>query len=86
MLERRLEWAPLIYTSVGITLGSIINPYFPDNIVFTFRHLLPKLTGALSVSVGNEWYPYTTTQLLENSPLALLVFVYGMLARGLSPR
>ena len=82
VLERRLEWQPLVYTAAGLGLGMLVNPYFPDNIVFFIRHLAPKLTETTTVSVGSEWYPYRTTQLLENSPLALVVFLAGAAALG----
>jgi hypothetical protein len=64
----------------------LLNPYFPDNVVFTLRHILPKLTETTAVDVGNEWYPYQTTTLLRNSPLALGAFLSGALALGLQER
>ena len=86
LLERRLEYRPLLFISAGIILGMLINPYFPNNIIFTYRHLLPKLTEATSVSVGNEWYPYDTGQLLDNSLPALVIFASGILALGMTGR
>lgn len=86
LVERRFEFRPLIFSAVGVVLGLIINPYFPVDFIFIFRHLLPKLTETTQISVGNEWYPYTTQQLLENSPFALLAFVAGIFAMGLSNR
>jgi len=86
LIERRLEYRPLLFIGVGMLLGMLINPYFPDNIIFSFRHMLPKLTDATSVSVGNEWYPYDTGQLLENSLPALVAFGSGILALGLAGR
>ena len=62
----------------------MINPYFPQNIIFVARHILPKLTDATAISVGNEWFPYDTAQLLKNSPLSLAAFMSGALALGLS--
>jgi len=84
--ERRIEYKPLLFIAGGIALGMIINPYFPDNIIFSWNHMLPKLTNATSVSVGNEWFPYTTQQLLENSLFSLLFFVSGIFALGLTDR
>jgi intracellular septation protein A len=84
LIERRLDVRPLVYTSLGIALGLVINPYFPHNIVFAGLHILPKLVETTAVQVGNEWYPYDTGQLLKNSPLALVAFVSGALALGLS--
>lgn len=86
LTERRFEFRPLLYTSAGILLGMLINPYFPDNLIFSYHHMLPKLTDATSVRVGNEWFPYDTKQLLDNSLPALLAFSSGVLALGLSGR
>jgi len=76
----------LIFVLAGVTFGLLINPYFPDNIIFGARHLIPKLLGEADVRVGNEWYPYETTQLLSNSLIGLLAFMSGVLALGLSNR
>jgi hypothetical protein len=86
LIERRFEYRPLIFIGAGILIGMLVNPYFPDNITFSIRHMLPKLLDATSVRVGNEWYPYETGQLLENSLPALLAFASGILALGLSTR
>jgi hypothetical protein len=86
LTERRLEIRPLLYISAGIVLGMVINPYFPDNLIFSYHHMLPKLADATSVRVGNEWYPYDTKQLLDNSLPALAAFVSGVLALGLTGR
>jgi hypothetical protein len=86
MLEHRFEFRPLLWVGVGILTGLIINPYFPNNLIFTYHHLLPKLLDATSVNVGNEWYPYDTGQLLQNSLPALIAFSGGALALGLAGR
>jgi len=86
LVEQRLEPKLLLYISVGVILGMLLNPYFPQNIIFSYRHMLPKLADATSVRVGNEWYPYDTKQLLENSLPALTAFASGILALGLSTR
>ena len=84
--ERRFEFRPLLFTCAGILLGMIVNPYFPDNLIFSYHHMLPKLADATSVRVGNEWYPYDTKQLLDNSLPALAAFASGALALGLTGR
>ena len=86
LTEHRFEFRPLLYTSAGILLGMIVNPYFPDNLIFSYHHMLPKLADATSVRVGNEWYPYDTKQLLDNSLPALVAFASGALALGLTGR
>lgn len=86
LIEQRLEYKLLLYISAGVILGMLLNPYFPENIIFSYRHMLPKLADATAVRVGNEWYPYETKQLLENSLPSLVAFASGILALGLSPR
>jgi hypothetical protein len=81
--EGQWRWAPLFYSVLGICLGLVINPYFPHNLTFIYHHLIAKL-DLTNVPVGNEWYPYTTAQLLSNSGLALLAFVGGTFALGWS--
>jgi len=86
IVERRIEYKPLLFVVAGVLLGMFLNPYFPDNIVFSWNHLFPKLTDATSVQVGNEWFPYDTEQILENSFPSLFAFVSGVFALGLSGR
>lgn len=86
LIEGRLHWRAMLYAGLGVMLGLLINPYFPDNLVFIYHHFLPKLTNTTGIKVGSEWYPYTTTQLMENSGLALIVFLAGILALGLNDR
>lgn len=81
LTERKLEWQALAYPALGIALGLIVNPYFPQDITFIINHLLPKI-GDSAVSVGNEWYPYDTWVLIENSGFALGVFILGALGLG----
>lgn len=86
LTERRIEFRPVFYILAGILLGMIVNPYFPDNLIFSYHHMLPKLTDATSVRVGNEWYPYDTKQLLDNSLPSLIAFASGAFALGLTGR
>jgi hypothetical protein len=81
LAEHRLEWRALAYPLAGIALGLIINPYFPENIAFIANHLAPKI-AAPATSVGNEWYPYQTWTLVENSGIALAAWVLGALGLG----
>ena len=83
LVERRLVLRPIVFAGLGVAAGLMINPYFPHNLAFIVQHILPKLFDATSTSVGNEWFPYNTGQLLNNSLLALVAFISGALALGL---
>ena len=84
--EGRLDLRPLFYVSMGLILGMLVNPYFPYNIIFAIRHMLPKLVATTSAQVGNEWYPYNTAQLVNNSFPALAALASGVFALGLAGR
>lgn len=77
--DRRLDVRPVVYAITGVGLGLIINPYFPRNIVFIAEHLGAKVAFESGIRVGNEWYPYQTATLLENSGGALLALALGLL-------
>jgi hypothetical protein len=81
MREQRLVWQALVYPAIGIGLGLLINPYFPQNIAFILGHLAPKL-GESTTRVGNEWSPYETWTLVRNSAGALAAVLVGTLAVG----
>ena len=83
LMEGKFNVTPLFYSGIGIGLGLLINPYFPDNLLFIYHHLLPKLTDTTAISVGSEWHPYQTWTLVENSGFALLAFLSGIVALGL---
>ena len=86
LIEHKFHWKPLLFIIAGILTGLVINPYFPRNLIFTIRHILPKLTEPAVSGLGNEWFPYTTAQLLENSLPALAALAGGALALGLAGR
>lgn len=71
--DRKWTWQPLIYCAIGIALGLVINPYFPQNIVFIVEHMGAKVDFESGVRVGNEWYPYETSELLIKALGAWLV-------------
>jgi hypothetical protein len=81
LVEQRFEWRALAYPSFGVLLGLIVNPYFPANLRFIAEHLAPKLASITTV-VGNEWYPYDTWTLMQNSGFALAAWILGALALG----
>ena len=81
MLERRIVWQAVAWPLIGILLGIVVNPYFPENAPFILSHLLPKV-GESAVPVGNEWSPYQTWTLVENSGVALAAVLLGTLALG----
>ncbi len=81
LLHKEFAWKALLYPGLGILLGLIINPYFPANLEFILGHLAPKV-GQSTTPVGNEWSPYRTWTVVENSGVALGAFLLAVLALG----
>ncbi|MAT95945.1 MAG: hypothetical protein CL608_02160 [Anaerolineaceae bacterium] len=79
LTERRLLWPALLYPALGIVIGLVVNPFFPQNLTFISHHLWAKLAGTTSIPVGSEWYPYDTWALVQHSGLALALFVGTLL-------
>jgi hypothetical protein len=77
--ERRFEWRPLAYTTAGMILGNVINPYFPKNIYLFVEHFTEKfkIGSDFVVAVGGEWYAYSGQELLMNFPVALIAMLLG---------
>jgi hypothetical protein len=75
--ERKFEWQPVAYTTIGMILGNVVNPYFPNNITLFLEHFTTKFRAAYDVSVGGEWYPYDGWQLITHLTVALIAMLVG---------
>ncbi|MGA1197297.1 MAG: hypothetical protein ACO36I_12470 [Candidatus Latescibacterota bacterium] len=64
----------LLYCGLGISLGLIIHPYFPDNITFLYKSYT-QIEFADVVTAGNEDYPYASSTVVRNAflPWALML-------------
>lgn len=79
--ERRFEWRAVLWTGVGVALGFIINPYFPDNVTLFYEHAMMKIKASdFSTKVGGEWYPYGSWEILQNCFVAFLAMFIGYVA------
>ena len=79
--ERRIEWRPLLWISLGVVAGLVINPYFPQNLHLMYEHARIKITASdFNTKVGGEWYPYDSWEFLGNSLVACVSMVVGYVA------
>jgi hypothetical protein len=84
--DRQLAWPIFGWTLLGLGLAMVTHPYFPNNVTFTYLHMLPKVVPEAEVRVGAEWYPYVPRVLIETSWLPLLLIPLGLLPCLLAPR
>ena len=79
--ERRFEWRPILWVTLGTVAGLAINPYFPHNLHLLYEHLKLKLTPSeFTTKVGSEWYPYDSWEFLGNSLVACIAMFVGYVA------
>jgi hypothetical protein len=75
--DRSLVWQPLVYCGVGLVLGVVINPYFPNNVTFVFDHLSAKVDLDNSIPVGQEWIDFNTRTWLTAVTGGLASMLFG---------
>ncbi len=79
--EHRIEWKVVLWISVGVIAGMLINPYFPDNFRLLYEHIAMKAgKGEFETRVGGEWYPWDTSQFLGACAVAIIAMVVGYVA------
>lgn len=82
-LEKKYDLKMLFYLFLGLTLGLIINPYFPNNITSLFFNMIRSVRISDNVDVGGEWYPFTTWSLVKDSAPVCIMFLgaifYGLI-------
>jgi hypothetical protein len=80
VVDKKIEYMLIVSVGAGIVLGLVLHPYFPRDIVFLWNHIVPKLFASeFATSVGSEWYPYKSSVLLQNAPLAIGAYVTALL-------
>jgi len=67
LIEGKFNWSPLVYGLSGLSLGFLLHPYFPKIVIFSYKHIIPKILSSDEISIGGEWSPFSTNQLLNNS-------------------
>lgn len=80
LVERKIPFRLLFAVAAGIGAGLVLHPNFPNNVLFLWYHIVPKIFSAdYTAGIGNEWKPYSTLGLLGNSTMALAALLFGLL-------
>jgi hypothetical protein len=78
--SRRFVWSPCLYAGIGLVLGFVLNPYFPDNVIFLWNHVLEYLLRPTPVPVSVEWKDYPSWILFDSCRGAWMFMLVGILA------
>jgi asparagine N-glycosylation enzyme membrane subunit Stt3 len=77
--EKRIEYKTVLAVGAGIIAGHVLNPYFPNNVLFIWDHIMPKLLATdYQTTVGTEWYPFSSWTLVTTSLVAVLSYLGGI--------
>jgi hypothetical protein len=74
LMEQKKRPQVLLACGLGILLGLVVHPYFPNNIAFLFKSYT-QIEFADVVPAGNEDYPYASSSAVRNAllPWALML-------------
>ncbi len=86
IMTRRLVWSPCLYASIGTVLGFVLNPYFPDNLLFLWNHFQEYLSHPTPVPVSAEWVDYPSWILFDSCRGAWTFLLAGILALSFQGR
>ena len=77
IIEKKINWRAILSIGGGLSLGLIINPYFPHNIFFYWQQMIQigLVNYQSQIQVGQEWYPYTPLDFLANN---IFIFLLGI--------
>lgn len=77
VLRRRVATFGIM--SAAVAMGLVINPYFPENLAFSWLHIvgIGLRNYQDTIGVGAEWYPYAFLDLMKDAPLPFLALVFS---------
>lgn len=75
----RRERQSIGHLLLGIAIGLVVNPYFPQNVVATARDVvkLAVVNYHHLIPVGREWYPMSPEGFFVSSPFLVASFALG---------
>lgn len=79
IVDGEIDFKVIFSIGSGIIVGLLSHPYFPNDILFLWNHVIPKVFSTEYVtSVGREWYPYNSWKWLTTSHVAIGAFLFGL--------
>jgi hypothetical protein len=82
LTERRFRPGIFVAALAGMAVGMIVNPYFPDYLIFMWQHMGDKLVEHEPLRVGKEWAPYDPLGLFANASASMVFVAYGIATLG----
>ena len=77
LFSKKFDYKILLYPFIGITLGLVINPYFPNNISMLYTQIFKVNLIANLFNV--EWKPWTFFEFIKNNILVLFYIIASII-------
>ena len=77
LFSKKFDYKILLYPFIGITLGLVINPYFPNNISMLYTQIFKVNLVANLFNV--EWKPWTFFEFITNNILVLFYIIASII-------
>lgn len=76
--KRKVIIRPLLFSIVGIILGIIFHPQFPNIVIQLYNQIFQAGLGSGGVvSVGREWEPYQLSNFLQTNVYVFVLWLFG---------
>ncbi len=92
-VKQRMNLRLAVAVLIGISLGVVINPFFPGNMKFYLDQVvrIGAVNYQKAIGVGGEWYPYGFVELVANTvlvsiPLVVAIVLFVLFFRRQSAR
>ena len=77
LFSKKLDYKILLYPSIGIIFGLVMNPYFPNNILMLYNQIFKVNLVANLFNV--EWKPWTFFEFIKNNILVLFYIIASII-------
>ncbi|MBU90556.1 hypothetical protein CMO94_03350 [Candidatus Woesearchaeota archaeon] len=77
IFSKKFEYRILLYPSIGVILGLVINPYFPNNIFMLYTQIFK--VNLIANLFNFEWKPWTFFEFVKNNILVLFYISISIL-------
>ena len=77
LFSKKFDYKILLYPSIGIIFGLVMNPYFPNNILMLYNQIFKVNLVANLFNV--EWKPWTFFEFIKNNILVLFYIIASII-------
>lgn len=80
IINKQFNWRATLSIVGGLIGGLILNPYFPENLLFYWQQMIQigLINYQDTIQVGMEWYPYDPLELLANNIFIFLLIILAL--------